>query len=141
MLNIVYFSNITETTHRFVQKINTHGGTVYRIPLKGDFAHCLLEEYILITPTYGDHSGRGHIPPQVRKFLNEADLRKMCVGVVSAGNRNFGKEFAKAGDLIANKLEIPLICKIELSGDSDDITLVSRVFEKHNRTNSTPQAA
>jgi protein involved in ribonucleotide reduction len=137
MLNLVYFSNVTETTHRFVQKINLHGGKAYRIPLKGDFGYCMLDQYILITPTYGDHHGHGHLPPQVRKFLGQEDLRNMCVGVASAGNRNFGKEYGRAGDLIAAKLGIPLVLKFELAGDPDDISVLNHLFEKYNQ-NATP---
>jgi protein involved in ribonucleotide reduction len=132
MLDIVYFSNITENTHRYVMKIDAQGGAVHRIPIKGEFEHCLLNSYILIVPTYGD-KGRGHLPHQVLKFLNTEEFRKMCVGVVAAGNRNFGKEYGIAGDIISKKLHIPLIQKIELAGDPDDVEKLNRIFSKHNR--------
>ena len=66
---IVYFSNITNNTERFVEKLGFND--TYRIPLKNseEKPSTIENPYILITPTYGDHDGRGAVPHQVKKFL------------------------------------------------------------------------
>ncbi|EUA90551.1 nrdI Flavodoxin like family protein [Mycobacterium ulcerans str. Harvey] len=46
--NLVYFSSVSENTHRFVQKL---GLPATRIPLHGRIE--VDEPYVLILPTYG----------------------------------------------------------------------------------------
>lgn len=118
MLNIVYFSNVSNNTHRFVNSLEWTGH-VYRIPIKGIFDYTLLNSYVLICPSYGD-ANHGHIPPQVKKFLNEEANRKHCVGVIGAGNITFGEDFAKAANILSTKLHVPLLYKFELAGTEND---------------------
>src|SRR5579875_1150950 len=108
MLDIIYFSNVTETTKQFVDKINLQqvtGGVKHRIPIRGDYPEEINNDYILIVPTYGDAAGRRHIPHQVKNFLNNPNSRAHIKGVIACGNRNFGKEYGRAGDIIAQKLQ------------------------------------
>lgn len=114
---LVYFSSVTENTSRFIEKLDV---PATRIPLKtADAAEFTVEEdFVLVTPTYGE----GRVPPQVVKFLNLEQNRVRCKGVISSGNRNFFEDFAKAGDLISAKLQVPLLYKFELAGTSEDIT-------------------
>ena len=60
----------------------------------------------------------------MRKFLNDPDLRKGCVGVIGTGHINFGDEFAKAGDILAHKLNVPMLYKLELAGTDKDVEKV-----------------
>ena len=139
MLNVIYFSNVTETTHRLVGKLDVPaatGGQSWRLPLAGEWqapaaartAIGALADFILVTPTYGglgrDAERRRYIPTQVLRFLREPANRAACRGVVTCGNRNFGLDYGRAGHLIAEKLEIPLLAKIELAGDHEDVLLV-----------------
>jgi protein involved in ribonucleotide reduction len=129
MIDIVYFSNVTETTKRFADKIVLpQDSQKHRIPIKGEHVAPLPNPYILIVPTYGDSHGKRHIPHQVIKFLNQPNLRANCIGVIGAGNRNFGKEYAKAGTLIAQKLNVPLYYRIEISGDAEDVINVETII-------------
>jgi len=128
MLDIIYFSNITNTTHRFVSKLD-HKANFHRIPIKGDYPYCILNSYILVVPSYGDR-GHGHLPPQVRKFLAVEEFRKMCVGVVGTGSRNFGSEYNMAAKLIAKKLDVPLLHALELAGNEEDVQKVERELMK-----------
>ncbi len=137
MINIVYFSNITGNTAKFVEKLNI-GTTakVYRIPLKGELDICLIDPYILITPTYGDPHKKGMIPHQVKKFLNEKDNLGTLSGVIAGGNMNFGKEYGLAGDIISHKFKIPLLYKFELAGTDQD---VERVRQGLSQLGTTPK--
>ena len=122
MLDIVYFSNFSNNTRRFVENLEWQG-SVYQIPVKGEFDKALLHSYVLVCPSYGD-SNNGHVPPQVRKFLSEKENRLNCVGIISGGNITFGEDFAKAGDVLAAKLHVPLLYKFELAGTQQDIERV-----------------
>lgn len=139
MIHIVYFSNVTENTHRFISKLNW--GSITRIPVKGDFEGELPQSFVLICPSYGSKSS-GHIPPQVKKFLSNPENREKCVGVIGTGNRNFGEEYAMAADVIAEKLKIPTLYRLELSGTTADVEKVKEglnFFEKYLKQNKLIQ--
>lgn len=123
MLDLVYFSNVSNNTHRFVTHLEWATGDIHRVPIKGEFEGQISNPYVLICPSYGDEKN-GHVPPQVRKFLNQLENRKNCVGVIGSGHINFGDEFAKAGDILATKLRVPLLYKFELAGTQHDIERV-----------------
>lgn len=128
MLNLVYFSNVSETTHRFVQKLQMPGDTL-RILLRGEWEYGSPQPYILATPTYGDSKGKRLVPHQVIKFLNVEENRRGCIGVLGFGNRNFGRDFARAGNVIAEKLQVPLLYTIELAGDPEDVGIVQTIVD------------
>ena len=122
MGNIVYFSSVSDTTHRFVQRL---GLPAQRIPLRPSdpFLH-VTEEYVLILPTYGGGHGRGAVPRQVITFLNEESNRDLCRAVIASGNTNFGEAFCIAGDIIAAKLQVPYLYRFELLGTHEDVNRV-----------------
>lgn len=125
--NLVYFSSVSENTHRFVQKLDL---PATRIPLHG---HIEVDEpYVLILPTYGggratpnllDHQA-GYVPKQVIAFLNNEHNRALLRGVIAAGNTNFGAEFGYAGDVVARKCRVPYLYRFELMGTEDDVAAV-----------------
>ncbi|GEE03702.1 protein NrdI [Gordonia spumicola] len=128
---IVYFSSVSENTHRFVEKL---GGRSERIPLldrTGEFR--VHEPYVLILPTYGGgkisqagkvtaHAGGGYVPKQVIRFLNVEHNRSLIRGVIAAGNTNFGAEFAMAGEIVAAKCKVPYLYRFELMGTVEDVS-------------------
>lgn len=126
MVNIIYFSNVSNNTHRFVQKLNENSQST-RIPVKGKFAEDILEPYVLITPTYGD---RG-VPIQVMKFLDESKNRKFLAGVIASGNTNFGNDYAKAGKVISKKCKVPLLYTFELMGTEEDVEKIEKGLKNY----------
>lgn len=123
---VVYFSSVSENTHRFVGKL---GLRALRIPVLGPSvadrpALTVDEPYVLICPTYGGHkaTGRpgGFVPKQVIRFLNDDHNRALLRGVIAAGNTNFGEEFCRAGDIISHKCRVPYLYRFELMGTADD---------------------
>ena len=122
-IDIVYFSNYSGNTKRFVEKLDEHNAI--RIPIDWDSSNITLDQpYILLVPTYGGGEGRAAIPRQVRSFLNIKENRKLLRGVVGFGNKNFGEHFCKAADLISAKTGVPVIARVEIFGTEDDVNKV-----------------
>jgi protein involved in ribonucleotide reduction len=123
MSSLVYFSSVSENTHRFVQRLRLEeqGTSVHRIPLRPADGFLTVDEpYVLMVPTYGGGNEGGAVPRQVRKFLNDAHNRSLIRGVIAAGNTNFGAAYCIAGDIIAAKCRVPYLYAFELLGTTED---------------------
>jgi protein involved in ribonucleotide reduction len=122
-IDIVYFSNYSGNTKRFVEKLN---GSNTRIPIDTNDSRDLVvsSEYVLFVPTYGGGSEKSAIPRQVRRFLNNHQNRDLLRGVVGFGNTNFGDNFCKAAELISRKTGVPLIARVEIFGTPEDVNKV-----------------
>lgn len=121
MAGLVYFSSRSGNTARFVAGL---GLSAQRIPIAGDDVPCPADPFVLVCPTYADGHGRGAVPKQVIRFLNDPDRRALLRGVIAGGNRNFGPTFALAGELISNKCNVPVLYRFELAGTDTDIARV-----------------
>jgi len=124
-IDIVYFSNYSGNTKKFVEKIDD-GNLGINIPIDRSSGSGLTVDspYVLFVPTYGGGEERAAIPRQVRSFLNVKENRKLLRGVVGFGNTNFGEHFCKAADLISAKTGVPVIAKIEIFGTQEDVNKV-----------------
>ncbi|MEN9608704.1 MAG: hypothetical protein RLZZ06_635, partial [Actinomycetota bacterium] len=113
MFDIVYFSSTSENTKRFVEKLGIKSS---RIPLftkeVEDFE--VEKESILVLPTYGGGEDKRAVPKQVIKFLNNPANRAKIAGVVALGNTNFGETYCIAGDIVSEKLNVPLLYRVEI---------------------------
>ena len=122
-IDIVYFSNYSGNTKRFVERLGEN--EAIRIPIDRRGGSITVDQpYVLLVPTYGGGEGRAAIPRQVRAFLNVRENRALLRGVVGFGNTNFGEHFCKAADLISAKTGVPVIAKIEIFGTDDDVKTV-----------------
>jgi protein involved in ribonucleotide reduction len=124
VFELVYFSNVSGNTHRFVEKLNFQAS---RIPIRWDDTEPLLadREYVLFVPTYGGGNDSHTIPKQVAKFLNIRNNRDLLRGVVGLGNTNFGAHYCKAAEMIATKTGVPLLYRVEILGTPDDVEQVT----------------
>ena len=122
-IDIVYFSNYSGNTKRFVEKLN---GTNSRIPIDTNESGDLVvnSEYVLFVPTYGGGSEKSAIPRQVRRFLNNQQNRDLLRGVVGFGNTNFGEHFCKAAEIISRKTGVPVVARVEIFGTEEDVNKV-----------------
>jgi len=132
MTNLVYFSSVSGNTKRFIEKL---GRPAARIPLRpGDEALHADEPYVLVVPTYGGGDGKGAVPKQVIRFLNDPHNRALLRGVIGAGNTNFGKAYCLAGDIIAAKTGVPHLYRFEVFGTPDDVRAVDEGLDAFWRT-------
>ena len=127
-ISLVYFSNLSENTKRFVEKVTDAG---IRIPIRPSDAGklCVDNEYVLVVPTYGGGNESPAIPTSVKVFLNNPKNRDLLRGVVGTGNTNFGEHYCKAADMISAKTGVPVIAKIELLGTPEDVIKVKERLE------------
>lgn len=133
MYDIVYFSNISNNTHRFVEKL---GLSAQRIPLRWDNEEPFMVpgEYVLFVPTYGGGNDGHSIPKQVKKFLNIKANRDLLRGVVGFGNTNFGDHYCGAAEMITAKTGVPLLYRVEIMGTPYDVEQVKERLDLLWRT-------
>jgi protein involved in ribonucleotide reduction len=127
-IQIIYFSNYSGNTHRFVEKL---GMSAVRIPILWDPAHPVYagQEYVLLVPTYGGGSESPAIPKQVKKFLNIPANRDLLRGVIGFGNTNFGEHFCKAADIVSAKTGVPVVGRVEIFGTNEDVIKIKERLE------------
>ena len=106
---ILYFSR-TGNLKKFVEKLN------YENILPITEGLIVDEPYILLISTINF----GQVPIEYKKFLK--NNHKNLIGVAGSGNRNWGSNFAKATNIVAEKYNVPIILKFELSGNIHDVS-------------------
>jgi protein involved in ribonucleotide reduction len=84
----------------------------------------ITEPFMLATYT----DGFGQVPVIVENFMEKN--ASYCKGIIVSGNRNFGSNFARAGDLLQDKYSIPVIRKLDLRGHVQDYTEIAQAIEK-----------
>jgi protein involved in ribonucleotide reduction len=127
MGELVYFSSRSENTHRFVEKLRLPAS---RIPVSAQLTLTAQHPFVLVVPTYCGDGGKGAVPKQVIRFLNDADNRSNLRGVIAAGNSNFGETFGIAGDIISRKCQVPYLYRFELLGTDEDVANVTHGLER-----------
>ena len=123
MYDLIYFSNVSNNTKRFVEKLELPAS---RIPLRWDenLPFLATREYVLFVPTYGGGDDGHTIPKQVKKFLNIETNRDLLRGVVGLGNTNFGDHYCRAAEMISAKIGVPLLYRVEITGTPYDVEQV-----------------
>ncbi|MDV3143561.1 MAG: class 1b ribonucleoside-diphosphate reductase subunit alpha [Candidatus Phytoplasma australasiaticum] len=86
------------------------------------------EEIILIIKTVGF----GELSQEARDFLIK--YSHLVIGVVSSGNKNYGSNYAKAGDVASKDFGIPLIMKFEGRGFTEDIKKLNKWLKNYNKS-------
>lgn len=124
---VVYYSSTSEYTHRFVTKLRAPSR---RLPLLTKSETLRIDEpFVLVTPTYGAGPNRGSVPKQIIKFLNVETNRRNIVGVIGAGNTNFGENYCKAAHIVSAKCHVPVLYRFELLGTPEDVDKVDKGLE------------
>lgn len=125
---IVYFSNVSGYTKRFVDKLDLPSTA---IPLYTRQDTPIMEEpFILVFPSYGTGSFKRAVPKQVIKFLNVEQNRDYLQGIVGTGNRTFGEDYLIGAKLAAHKTGKPLLYGLELFGTEEDKDKVKKIWKQ-----------
>ncbi|HBV03196.1 class Ib ribonucleoside-diphosphate reductase assembly flavoprotein NrdI [Mammaliicoccus lentus] len=108
-MKIIYFS-LTGNVRRFIQRAGLSNTMALTEANKTEEIN---EPFIIVTGTIGF----GQVPDPVQAFLdiNHKNLK----AVAGSGNRNWGNNFAKASEEIANNYNVPLLMKFELHGNQE----------------------
>ncbi|GGE72039.1 class Ib ribonucleoside-diphosphate reductase assembly flavoprotein NrdI [Nesterenkonia cremea] len=139
---LIYFSSVSNNTHRFVEKLGLPEQSTARLPLRTkDETLEAAEPFVLILPTYGADGGKGSVPKQVIKFLNVESNRALLRGVIGAGNTNFHESYCIAGDIVAQKCGVPHLYRFELMGTDEDVSRVRQGLEEFWKQQSSLSAA
>lgn len=130
-MQVVYFSSVSEYTKRFVEKLNIPS---VRIPLRPRVEKMpeLSEDSVLILPTYGAGPRTKAVPKQVIEFLKNPTNREHIKGVIGTGNTNFFDSYGLAADIVASKLGVPVLYKLEMFGVDEDVERVSELLKGSN---------
>ena len=120
---IVYFSSASNYTHTFVEKV---GLPAVRIPLRPRVEGMITIDTpkVLILPTYGAGPHTKAVPKQVIQFLNIKQNRDSVVGVIGTGNANFYGAYCLAADIVSQKLQVPVLYRLEIMGTPHDVEQV-----------------
>ncbi|MBI5974044.1 class Ib ribonucleoside-diphosphate reductase assembly flavoprotein NrdI [Staphylococcus canis] len=126
-MKVVYYS-FTGNVRRFIKRTELED----TMEITNATATQKVEEpFILVTGTIGF----GEVPPVVQEFLNYN--HEYLQGVAASGNKNWGQNFAKAGKLIAQDYNVPLLMKFELHGtQKDTIEFRDKVVNFHEDNGS-----
>lgn len=118
---LIVYNSVTGNVKRFLQKTKLNNIiNIHDIEIIND-------DFILVTSTIGF----GKIPIQVTNFLNKNN--KHLLAVVASGNKNWGSNYCKAGDVISKQYNVPLIMKFELSGTVSDVSRFIEEVKKFGR--------
>ncbi|MFT8872475.1 MAG: class Ib ribonucleoside-diphosphate reductase assembly flavoprotein NrdI [Sporolactobacillus sp.] len=104
----IYYSTMTGNVRRFLRKTQLPCQSIQTVD-------AVVEPYVLVTNTVGF----GEVPETVKRFLGRHS--RYLVAVAASGNRNWGKNFAKAADVIAQAYGVPVLSKFELGGTAADV--------------------
>lgn len=85
--------------------------------------------WVLLTPSYKTgNEANDTIPEAVRRFLRSPHNRRLLVGVMGSGNRNFGRYYQHAAREIAARSGRPVLFEFELAGTPWDVAEATRVL-------------
>lgn len=121
----IYYDSKTGNVERFMQKVaDRTGWNIQKIEPAMNVTH--KGHLVTFTTRFGE------VPDTTSNFLLEASPHLLSVS--SSGNRNWGRNFALAGDRISAEYGIPLALKFELSGTEEDVNEFIAIIKarKHN---------
>ncbi len=108
---VLYFSR-TGNLEKFASKLRDLGHTNVEPITDGMKVD---EPFVLVISTIYF----GEVPVEYKRFLR--DNQEGLIGVSGSGNRNWGRNFAIAADIVAERFNVPVINKFELSGNTHDV--------------------
>lgn len=118
-MTVAYYSTPSGNTRRFVERLGVAAHAI-----NANDTTVMEEPFVLVCPTYN-----GRVPAPVVQFLNQPANRGLLRGVVGAGSRNFGADFARAARTVSHRCAVPVLHVFELTGLPEDVAIVRAGLE------------
>lgn len=106
---LIVYDSLTGNVQRFISKLTN----VRTVKIEDNLT--IDEPYVLVTYTFS----YGNVPESTANFLKGNG--HLMRGVAASGNRNWGDFFGRAGKLISEQYQVPLLATFELSGTQKDL--------------------
>jgi protein involved in ribonucleotide reduction len=123
---VYYYSSASGLVRSFAERL---GRPVFNLAEREHRQSEADGPWVLLTPSYktGNESN-DTVPEGVRRFLNSEHNRRLMVGVMGSGNRNFGRYYQMAARLIAERSHRPILFEFELAGTPWDVEECRRIL-------------
>ena len=118
---LIVYASKTGNVARFVERL---GVEALRIQ---SGTEVIQRPALLLTYT----TGFGQAPVEVLRFV-EAN-RPYLLGVAVSGNRNWGANFARAGEVLFERYGLVVVHRFELAGTARDVEIVKEVIDALSR--------
>lgn len=122
----IYYDSKTGNVERFIQKVKDRTGWEV-LKIQADLPIYERGHFVTFTTRFGQ------LPETTQQFLEQA--APYLDSVSSSGNRNWGRNFGVAADIISSQYGIPQLLKFELSGTDVDVEQFINLIAKKNYGN------
>ena len=125
---VYYYSSASGLVRSFAERL---GRPVFNLAEREHRQSEVDGPWVLLTPSYktGNESN-DTVPEGVRRFLRSEHNRRLMVGVMGSGNRNFGVYYQKAARDIAERSGRPIIFEFELAGTPWDVERAQAILSE-----------
>ncbi|UQV27216.1 class 1b ribonucleoside-diphosphate reductase subunit alpha [Candidatus Phytoplasma asiaticum] len=120
VLKIVYDGLKQGNIYDFVKKLNYPNQHISEFVDNND-------KIILVIKTVGF----GELSQEARNFLKK--YSHLVIGLASSGNKNYGFNYARSGDVASKEFGIPLIMKFEGKGFNEDVQKLNEWIQNYNK--------
>ena len=125
---VYYYSSASGLVRSFAERL---GRPVFNLAEREHRRSQVDGPWVLLTPSYKTgNEANDTIPEAVRRFLNDEHNRRLMVGVMGSGNRNFGRYYQMAARQIAERSGRPMLFEFELAGTPWDVEECRHVLEE-----------
>lgn len=125
---VYYYSSVSGLVRSFAERL---GRPVFNLAER-EHRHSEVDgPWVLLTPSYkSGNESNDTVPEGVRRFLQSDHNRRLMVGVIGSGNRNFGQYYQMAARLVAERSGRPILFEFELAGTPWDVEECRRILEE-----------
>lgn len=126
MIGVYYYSSASGTVRLFAERL---GRPVHALSSREVRRSVPDGPWVLVTPSYKTGNPENDtIPEPVRRFLADPQTRRLMVGVMGSGNRNFGEHYQAACRQIAAASGRPVLFEFELQGTQWDVARAREIL-------------
>lgn len=124
---VYYYSSASGLVRSFAERL---GRPVFNLAEREHRRSRVDGPWVLLTPSYKTgNEANDTIPEGVHRFLNDEHNRRLMVGVMGSGNRNFGRYYQMAARQIAERSGRPMLFEFELAGTPWDVEECRHLLE------------